>query len=73
MDAPSQNLLDLNNLLLRAWCQIPQHTFRSLVEFVPQWVMVGGHVMADQCMSQLESMIVLSQWKIHWDNTIIWL
>ncbi|MCI4382560.1 hypothetical protein PGIGA_G00016250 [Pangasianodon gigas] len=32
MKAPPHNLQDLKGLLLTSWCQIPQHTFRGLVE-----------------------------------------
>jgi len=32
MEAPPRNLQDLKDLLLTSWCQIPQHTFRGLVE-----------------------------------------
>jgi len=38
MEAPPHNLQDLKDLLLTSWCQIPQHTFRSLVESMPRWV-----------------------------------
>ena len=38
MEAPSRNLQDLKDLLRTSWCQIPQHTFRALVESMPQWV-----------------------------------
>ena len=31
-EAPPRNLQDLKDLLLTAWCQIPQQTFRGLVE-----------------------------------------
>ena len=36
--APPRNLQDLKDLLLMFWCQIPQDTFRSLVESMPRWV-----------------------------------
>ncbi|KAK3535325.1 hypothetical protein QTP70_007940 [Hemibagrus guttatus] len=29
MEAPPHNLLDLKDLLLTSWCQIPQHTFKE--------------------------------------------
>ncbi|KAK3538082.1 hypothetical protein QTP70_028642 [Hemibagrus guttatus] len=32
MESPPHNLQDLKVLLLTSWCQIPQHTFRDLVE-----------------------------------------
>ncbi|MCI4387329.1 hypothetical protein PGIGA_G00072870 [Pangasianodon gigas] len=35
MEAPPHNLQDLKDLLLMSWCQIPQHTFRGLVESMP--------------------------------------
>ncbi|MCI4386854.1 hypothetical protein PGIGA_G00067410 [Pangasianodon gigas] len=38
IEAPPHNLQDLKDLLLTSWCQIPQHTFRSLVESMPRWV-----------------------------------
>ncbi|KAK3563664.1 hypothetical protein QTP86_033502 [Hemibagrus guttatus] len=38
MKAPPHNLQDLKDLLLTSWCQIPQHTFRDLVESIPRWV-----------------------------------
>ncbi|KAK3560207.1 hypothetical protein QTP86_000776, partial [Hemibagrus guttatus] len=38
MQAPPYNLQDLKDLLLSSWCQIPQHTFRGLVESIPQRV-----------------------------------
>ncbi|KAK3534858.1 hypothetical protein QTP86_028556 [Hemibagrus guttatus] len=38
MEAPPHNLQDLKDLLLTSWCQIPQHTFRDLVESMPRWV-----------------------------------
>uniref|UniRef100_A0A8P4K6M0 Transposable element Tc1 transposase n=1 Tax=Dicentrarchus labrax TaxID=13489 RepID=A0A8P4K6M0_DICLA len=38
MEAPPNNLQDLKDLLLTSWCQIPQHTFRGLVESMPQRV-----------------------------------
>ncbi|KAK3511397.1 hypothetical protein QTP70_007233 [Hemibagrus guttatus] len=37
MEAPPCNLEDIKDLLLTSWCQIPQHTFRDLVESMP-WV-----------------------------------
>ncbi|KAF7666055.1 hypothetical protein LDENG_00118340 [Lucifuga dentata] len=53
MDGPPHNLQDLKDLLLTSWCQIPQDTFRSLVEFMPQWVRAvlaaRGGLVADQC------------------------
>ncbi|KAK3525325.1 hypothetical protein QTP86_029840, partial [Hemibagrus guttatus] len=36
MEAPPHNLQDLKDLLLTSWCQIPQHTFRDLVESMPR-------------------------------------
>ncbi|KAK3560178.1 hypothetical protein QTP86_034671 [Hemibagrus guttatus] len=36
--APPHNLQDLKDLRLTSWCQIPQHTFRDLVESMPRWV-----------------------------------
>merc|ERR1711980_5436 len=36
MEAPPHNLQDLKDLLLTSWCQIPQHTFRGLVESMPE-------------------------------------
>ncbi|KAK3573262.1 hypothetical protein QTP86_019240, partial [Hemibagrus guttatus] len=38
MEAPPLNLKDLQDLLLTSWCQIPQHTFRDLVESMLRWV-----------------------------------
>ncbi|KAK3516157.1 hypothetical protein QTP70_005397 [Hemibagrus guttatus] len=38
MEASPHNLQDLKDLLLTSWCQIPQHTFRDLVESMPRWV-----------------------------------
>ncbi|XP_047013707.1 chloride intracellular channel protein 5a isoform X2 [Ictalurus punctatus] len=38
MEALPSNLQDLKDLLLTSWCQIPQHTFRSLVESMPRRV-----------------------------------
>ncbi|KAK3532871.1 hypothetical protein QTP70_001156 [Hemibagrus guttatus] len=38
MEARPHNLQDLKDLLLTSWCQIPQHTFRDLVESMPRWV-----------------------------------
>lgn len=37
---PHCNLKDLKDLLLMHWCQIPQYTFRGLVEFIAQWVSI---------------------------------
>ena len=34
-EAPPRNLQDLKDLLLTAWCQIPQQTFRGLGESMP--------------------------------------
>ena len=39
VEAPPRNLQELKELLLTSWCQIPQHTFRGLVESMPQRVM----------------------------------
>lgn len=36
VEAPHCRLQDLKYLLLRSWCQLPQHAFRCLVESVPQ-------------------------------------
>ena len=33
-EAPPCNLQDLKDLLLTSWCQIPQHTFRGLMDSV---------------------------------------
>lgn len=38
MEAPPCNLQDLKDLLLTSWCQIPQYTFRGLVESMPERV-----------------------------------
>ncbi|XP_066556920.1 uncharacterized protein sergef isoform X2 [Amia ocellicauda] len=38
MEAPPRNLQDLKDLLLMSCCQIPQHTFRGLVESMPRRV-----------------------------------
>lgn len=46
MEVPPCNLQHLKDLLLMAWYQITQYTFRSLVEFMPQWIM------AYQCICQ---------------------
>ncbi|KAK3570580.1 hypothetical protein QTP86_023642 [Hemibagrus guttatus] len=32
MEATPRNLQDLNDMLLTSWCQIPQHSFRNLVD-----------------------------------------
>ncbi|MCJ8743381.1 hypothetical protein PDJAM_G00093370 [Pangasius djambal] len=42
MEAPPHNLQDLKDLLLTSWCQIPQHTFRGLVESMPRWPEPAG-------------------------------
>ncbi|KAK3509804.1 hypothetical protein QTP70_011627 [Hemibagrus guttatus] len=42
MEAPPHNLQDLKDLLLTSWCQIPQHTFRDLVESMTQWFHISG-------------------------------
>ncbi|KAK3565624.1 hypothetical protein QTP86_012947 [Hemibagrus guttatus] len=34
--AMPHNLQDLKDLLLTSWCQIPQHTFKDLVESIPR-------------------------------------
>ncbi|KAK3536457.1 hypothetical protein QTP86_012613 [Hemibagrus guttatus] len=36
MEAPPHNLQDLKDLMLTSWYQIPQHTFRDLVESMPR-------------------------------------
>ncbi|KAK3554624.1 hypothetical protein QTP70_029675 [Hemibagrus guttatus] len=36
IESPPCNLVDLKDLLLTSWCQIPQHTFRDLVESMPR-------------------------------------
>ncbi|KAK3529377.1 hypothetical protein QTP70_029484, partial [Hemibagrus guttatus] len=36
MESPPYDLQDLKDLLLTSWCQIPQHTFRDLVESMPR-------------------------------------
>ena len=42
MEAPPLNLQDLKDLLPTSWCQIPQHTVRGLVEFMPDgWQQKG--------------------------------
>ncbi|KAK3544994.1 hypothetical protein QTP86_031024 [Hemibagrus guttatus] len=38
MESPPHNLQDLKDLLLTSWCQIPQHTFRDLVDSMPRRV-----------------------------------
>ncbi|KAK3559853.1 hypothetical protein QTP86_021422 [Hemibagrus guttatus] len=38
METPPRNLQDLKDLLLTSWCQIPQQTFRDLVESRPRRV-----------------------------------
>ncbi|KAF7640777.1 hypothetical protein LDENG_00015010, partial [Lucifuga dentata] len=38
MEVPPPYLQDLKDLLLKSWCQIPQDTFRGLVESMPQQV-----------------------------------
>ena len=38
MEAPPRNLQVLKDLLLTSWCQIPQKTFRGLVESMPRLV-----------------------------------
>ncbi|KAK3554948.1 hypothetical protein QTP86_001871 [Hemibagrus guttatus] len=30
--------MEAQDLLLTSWCQIPQHTFRDLVESMPRWI-----------------------------------
>ncbi|KAK3537253.1 hypothetical protein QTP70_005482 [Hemibagrus guttatus] len=45
MEAPPHNLQDLKDLLLTSWCQIPQHTFRDLVESIPRW---GCLILSDE-------------------------
>ncbi|XP_051973825.1 voltage-gated hydrogen channel 1-like isoform X1 [Xyrauchen texanus] len=62
MEAPPHKLQELKDLLLMSWCQIPQDTFRGLVESKPRQVgavlephrgpiayYAGGHVLAHQC------------------------
>ncbi|KAK3543217.1 hypothetical protein QTP70_013687 [Hemibagrus guttatus] len=44
MEGPPRNLQDLKDLLLTSWCQIPQHTFRDLVESMPRRVGKGQMV-----------------------------
>ncbi|XP_053084513.1 endoplasmic reticulum protein SC65 isoform X3 [Pangasianodon hypophthalmus] len=39
---PTSKLQDLNFLLLSSWCQIPEHTFRCLVESILQWDSFGS-------------------------------
>lgn len=41
METASHSLQDLNDLLLKSWCQIPQHTLRGLEESMPRQVRVG--------------------------------
>lgn len=41
MESASHSLQDLNDLLLKSWCQIPQHTLRGLEESMPRQVRVG--------------------------------
>ncbi|KAK3553900.1 hypothetical protein QTP70_012922 [Hemibagrus guttatus] len=36
MEAQSLNLQEVKDLLLTSWCQLPQHTFRDLVESMPR-------------------------------------
>lgn len=60
MEAPSTNLQDFKDVPLMAWCQIPQHTLRGLVEPMGQGFFgskgggvlnISGHnVMATGCM-----------------------
>ncbi len=38
MEAPACNSENLKDLLLIYWCQIPQDTFRGLVESMPQQI-----------------------------------
>lgn len=38
MEVPPYNLQDLENLLPRACCQLPQHKFRGPVESTARWV-----------------------------------
>ncbi|KAK3526203.1 hypothetical protein QTP70_017761, partial [Hemibagrus guttatus] len=42
MEAPPHNLQDFMGLLLTFWCQIPQHTFRDLVESMPRQLLHAG-------------------------------
>ena len=48
IEAPPHNLQDLKDLLLTSWCQIPQRTFRGLVESMPRWVRVVLAAKGDQ-------------------------
>ncbi|KAK3509169.1 hypothetical protein QTP70_020280 [Hemibagrus guttatus] len=43
METPPRNVQDLKDLLLTSWCQIPQHTFRDLVEsMLTVFIMASG-------------------------------
>ncbi|KAK3520359.1 hypothetical protein QTP70_023838 [Hemibagrus guttatus] len=46
MEVPPRNLQDLKDLLLTSWCQIPEHTFRDLVESMPRRVKNKGKYLA---------------------------
>ncbi|KAK3505622.1 hypothetical protein QTP70_021284 [Hemibagrus guttatus] len=50
MEAPLHNLQDLKDLLLTSWCQIPQHTFRDLVESMPRLVRAVLAAKSKTCM-----------------------
>ncbi|KAK3564767.1 hypothetical protein QTP86_025274, partial [Hemibagrus guttatus] len=79
MEAPPHNLLDLKDLLLTSWCQIPQHTFRDLVESMPRLVravLVGrffgeidGSVMAQLLKSGLYKRVTLYDYQAMCKNS----
>ncbi|KAK3536012.1 hypothetical protein QTP70_024504 [Hemibagrus guttatus] len=79
MEAPPHNLLDLKDLLLTSWCQIPQHTFRDLVESMPRLVravLVGrffgeidGSVMAQLLKSSLYKRVTLYDYQAMCKNS----
>ncbi|KAK3570978.1 hypothetical protein QTP86_031835, partial [Hemibagrus guttatus] len=57
MEAPPCSLQDLKDLLLKSWCQIPQHTFRDLVESVLQRLLTYPF-MVQVCSGENESVQV---------------
>lgn len=59
LEAPPHNIQDFKDLLLTSWCEIPQTTFRGLVESMPERV---GAVLAanggpEQCYSGVHNVV----------------